>query len=496
MNVLRAPNRALWSAGACSRFCVASADRKREQAPALQSLRPPTARRQTEFVAMLVGLGWCLVCSVAVGAPPLSAGAAKTRITPPLEIPYLTSSGAGTSAPFQSVHDDLFARALVLDDGNQALALLAVDSLGYDDDILGPGRNFTRELRQRIAARTGLQPGAIMLAASHTHSGPETLDLSPLRQTRGAEEWLERHREQLADTVISAWERRTPVRCYSGSIVATGLQRYRRIALKAGGESRRGPIPPASEIATPFQLDETLSVLYFATLDGQPHSVVLNYTAHPVVAMTLPHVSADYPGAASALVEQTLAGSVCLFTNGCAGNINPNQVATNFDDVDAIGRSLGNSALKCVEGLKSAAPLADTRLAVISERVELPGRPSPPLDEAKSPALKARWVRLAEKLAKGPIRAEVQVMAVGPVRWVGLPGEPFVETGLALKQAGATFVVGYANGYIGYLPIRRAYAEGGYEVDFGVWSRVAPGSAEMLQSIGERLLDRASVRRD
>ena len=79
-------------------------------------------------------------------------------------------------------------------------------------------------------------------------------------------------------------------------------------------------------------------------------------------------------------------------------------------------------------------------------------------------------------------------MRLGPVRWIGLPGEPFVETGLALKQAGASFVVGYANGYLGYFPIRRAYDEGGYEVTKGAWSRVAAGSAERLQDIGTKLL--------
>jgi neutral ceramidase len=49
-------------------------------------------------------------------------------------------------------------------------------------------------------------------------------------------------------------------------------------------------------------------------------------------------------------------------------------------------------------------------------------------------------------------------------------------------------VVGYANGYVGYLPIRSAYAEGGYEVTPGPWSRVAPGSAERLQEVAEKLL--------
>jgi hypothetical protein len=87
---------------------------------------------------------------------------------------------------------------------------------------------------------------------------------------------------------------------------------------------------------------------------------------------------------------------------------------------------------------------------------------------------------------------EIQAMRLGPVRWISLPGEPFVETGLALKQAGANFVVGYANGYLGYFPTRRAYEEGGYEVIQGAWSRVNPGSAERLQSVGTNLLHRLS----
>lgn len=424
----------------------------------------------------------------------LRAGVAKTRITPPLEVPYLTSSGAGTNGPFRGVHDDLFARALVLDDGHEAIALLAVDSIGYDNAVLGPGRDFTAELRRRVAAATGLKPGAILLAASHTHSAPETIGLTPLRKTPGADAWLERHLQQLADTVTTAWQGRTPVRGFAGSTEVHGLQRYRRIALKNGRISRHGPLPSPAEVAAPWVLDEALNVLYFETTAGKPLGVVLNYTAHPVVAMLLPDVSADYPGAAAALVERSLPGAVCLFTNGCAGNINPTHVSTNFDDVASVGRRLGRAAVDQVERLRSAAPLADTRLAVRSRTVELEGRPAPSPAEAQAAVAASptpaneRRLRLARKLAEGPIRAEVQAMALGPVRWVGLPGEPFVETGLALKQAGASFVVGYANGYIGYLPIRRAYAEGSYEAEPGAWSRVAPGSAERLQTVAEELL--------
>jgi hypothetical protein len=450
----------------------------------------------------LATLAVSLACTGVGAEPPaiLRAGVAKTKITPALEIPYLTSVGAGTNAGFQGVHDDLFARALVLDDGRQPIALLAVDSIGYDNAVLGPGRDFTRELRERIAAKTGLQPGAVMLAASHTHSAPETLDVSPFREAPGASQWLERHLVQLADTVILAWQRRTPVRIRAGSIEVRGLQRYRRIQLKAGGESRNGPLPLAADVAAPWQLDEMLNVLHVETMDGQPYGVLLNYTAHPIVAMGLPQVSADYPGAATALVERELPGAICLFTNGCAGNVNSIQVATNFTDVETIGQRLGQSALEYVKRLKSDAPLADTRLEFLSETCELASRrTSLPLAEARraaelEPSAKnRRQLRLAQKLDDSPIRAEVQAMSIGQVRWVALPGEPFVETGLALKQAGATFVVGYANGYVGYLPIRRAYEEGGYEVILGACSRVVPGSAERLQSVAERLLDRMAA---
>jgi hypothetical protein len=178
--------------------------------------------------------------------------------------------------------------------------------------------------------------------------------------------------------------------------------------------------------------------------------------------MLLPQVSADYPGATTALVERELPGNVCLFTNGCCSNINTIEVATNFDDVRTIGETLGRAAISKLRDLK-------------------------PLTE---PAISHRSVEIALDGRKEPLCAEVQAMRIGPVNWVSLPGEPFVETGLVLKKAGATFVVGYANGWLGYLPIRRAYDEGGYETNPGAWSRVAPGSAERLEAAAAAMIRR------
>jgi hypothetical protein len=204
--------------------------------------------------------------------------------------------------------------------------------------------------------------------------------------------------------------------------------------------------------------------------------------------MLLPEISADYPGAAARLVEEALPGVVCLFTQGAAGNINTIRVTTSHRDAQAIGQTLGRAALDQVERLKRRPSIRETAVRVASERVQLSPRTPRPDAGGKARGPQPAEARLARKLAEGPIRAEVQAMGVGPVKWVSLPGEPFVETGLALKRAGAAFVVGYANGYVGYLPIRRAYAEGGYEVMLGAWSRVAPGSAEQLEANGAKLL--------
>ena len=435
--------------------------------------------------------------SSCVHAPPhagsLRAGVAKREVTPPIWIPYLTSSD-GTCAPFRSMHDPLFARALVLDDGRQSAALLAVDAIGYDNLVLGPGRNFTAELRQRIAARTGLRPKAIMVSATHAHSTPETIGLTNFRELKGTRDWLEQHLDALVGVVLDAWRARVPVRARFGKTTVAGIARNRRILLKNGKLSVHGPLPEPKDIALPAPVDEELSVLFVERLTGKPHAIVLNFTAHPVVTMLLPPVSADYPGAACAPVEDELRGAVCLFAQGAAGNINSVKVATSHADAEQIGRKLGGAALTKISDLCSQPALAKTRLRFASDRIILEPRACPSLAEAEKLAgdnptpLNLRTLRLARKLAEGPIAAEVQAMACGPVKWIALPGEPFVETGLALKAAGADFVLGYTNGWIGYLPIRRAYEEGGYEVGLGAWSRVAPGSAEQLESAAKEVL--------
>ena len=206
----------------------------------------PTTRMRVRAVPIAsVFIAAVLLASLPSRAPAdtLKAGVARRVVTPPVQVPYLTSSAKGTHAPFGGVHDDLHARALVLDDGRRSLALLAVDAIGYDNAVLGPGRDFTRELRERVAAKTGLEPGSIILAASHTHSAPETIGLTPFRAVANVPDWIESHLDDLAATVVEAWGRRMPVRVRFGARRVDQIARYRRIVLKDGRLNRGGPLP-------------------------------------------------------------------------------------------------------------------------------------------------------------------------------------------------------------------------------------------------------------
>ena len=132
----------------------------------------------------------------------LLAGSAKVNITPPLSIPYL--GYVPRQGKFRGVHDPLFARALVLDNSEMKLAIISADSLGYGNEILGAGRNFTAEVRERISDQAGIDPNNIMLASIHAHSTPETLGITRLSDVPEAVPWLEVLMDQLASAVEMA----------------------------------------------------------------------------------------------------------------------------------------------------------------------------------------------------------------------------------------------------------------------------------------------------
>ena len=194
-----------------------------------------------------------------------------------------------------------------------------------------------------------------------------------------------------------------------------------------------------------------------------------------------------------------------IFANGACGNLNhlnvnwpARQQGTN--EANRIGTILAAAVFKAFMDLK---PVADATLRVRSELVTLPLAKILDEDvaEAKEVVKRMKTAKFME-LVKGfktldvagrtgkPWEVEVQVIALGrELAWVSLPGEVFVELGLSIKAASPfqqTHIVELANGAIGYIPNRSAYAEGNYEV---VSARCAEGSGEMLVAAAVRMLE-------
>lgn len=445
----------------------------------------------------------------------LRAGSAKVDITPPLSIPHL--SYVPRQGKFTGVHDPLYARAIVWENGETRLAVIAADSIGYSNEILGDSRNFTAEVRRRIQHRVGIDAQNIMLASTHAHSTPETTNITRLLDVPEAAPWLEVLIDQLASVVEIAAGNAAEVQLKAGTGEAEGIGYSRRIIGADGNIYRWTNRPPDDQIVRAAR-DNQVGVLLCETVDNHRCSMLINFACHPVTVQVQPLVSADYPGVATGLVEQIVKGrNTCLFTQGAGGNINPLLATTDFDDVERYGMILAGAVLQVVGNLQSSeTPVMETVLGMASETVYLPVRELPerePFQKAYEEALLAAKnaqieeekhivsravVRNKETLdlidrGADPICTEVQVMRIGDVALVATPGELFVELGLEIKQksiAPHTFVIGYANDWIGYIVTPGTFAEGGYEASLGPWTKSGEEGGQIIVKTALKLVEK------
>jgi neutral ceramidase len=237
------------------------------------------------------------------------------------------------------------------------------------------------------------------------------------------------------------------------------------------------------------------------------HGIYINFAMHPdTVGGAL--FSADYPGALSRrMSDYHGTNCVTLFANGACGNLNHVDVnwsrpQTTRAEPERLATILAASVFLAEKNLREikAAPIR-----VKSEIVQLPLAPITPeeIEQARLTVrtgddktrdnfmklVKAYQILDVAAREGRPLEVEVQVIALGDeLAWVSLPGEVFVELGLAIKKRSPfrqTMLAELANGSIGYIPDRRSYAEGNYEP---VSARCAAGSGEQLVEVASRLL--------
>ncbi len=465
----------------------------------------------------------------------LLAGVARADITPPAGIAHMNW---GSQTHIESAGADpvgMSATALVLSDGKSRFAMVDIDALSV--------RRLEPAI-ERAAAKTGIPPDHIRLAATHTHSGPNVspakgppgVDLNPYRTA--VERYHDRVIDAIVNALVQAQDRLRPVHIYGARGTGT-ININRRVRARHGN-------PPAVGRNPDGFVDRELVVFRIDDAQGRPYAVLANYQCHgTVLAYENKYLSADWIGMARKTVEAAMPGVTCLFFQGAAGNQGPVEGFTgDLSVAHRLGAILGHQIAALawqietvrrqprLEGfVESTAFQAKQPWRVIGPRdatlrfaATTVGTPRRRYSPAEIHDLEQRRRRAQEQLARAeaagdawaryqagarlrrftdllaawkkppdpaPFRVEIQALRIGDLAIVAMPGEPFAEIGVAVKKASPfdfTMFCGYSDGPGGdYLPVASEYPHGGYEVERTPY---APGADRLVIDAAVALLSK------
>ncbi|HZT33423.1 MAG TPA: neutral/alkaline non-lysosomal ceramidase N-terminal domain-containing protein [Bryobacteraceae bacterium] len=434
----------------------------------------------------------------------LQAGFERVCITP-----SAGASLAGFAARkgvCSGVHDDLFVRALVLANDSSAVAIVSIDVLAL------PGE-FVNRVRRAIAARVPIGASSLMVACTHTHAAPVTIRTFFNPDESVDPRYIERLAAAIENAVAGAWENRFDARVGHGSGRVAGI-----------GVNRRNPAGGP--------VDEEVGIIRVADVSGKTRGVLVNYACHPtVLGPDNLLATGDFPNMAVARIEAALGpDSFAMYTNGAQGDISMGHSSElsaigviapgrTFEHATELGHRLADAVLSVLPEVE----LRDSfELGALVLEVKLPLKRYPPAEETAKALAEAEekvrslesagdasaeyrrarsellycsitdfYARETARYADGLLPIGLQGLRIHDALFVAVPGELFVEVALSAKQSARVplFVVGLANGYVGYLPCREAYEGGGYEV---VSAKCGPDFPERLleaiQQLEQRLI--------
>ena len=416
--------------------------------------------------------------------PHWNVGVARRIITPGKHV-ELAGLGYYLNRTPERVRDDLAATALAIEDHKgKSVALVALDIMYADE-------NFTRSIRERVAARTSIVPNAICVNCSHSHNAPSAAFVRGVGELDS--DYIKFAAASAADAIIQAWRERKPANLRVGSAEAKGMAFNRT--------RENGPV------------DSRLSVLRADTLHGKPLAVAVNFHCHlnAHLEVDLRAVSRDWSGEVVDQIQAALPGATVLYLQGTCGDV---MISFDFASKPRRfepARAITAAALEACE----TARVAKGTIAAVTERIKLPTRrwTLEEINRDREEALHRLktgdtkdWLKgLARVIVTYPDRlprryggsiektvqaisrfgvewtdavlpvldsrpefidTEIQAMRIGDVWLAAHSSELFSSLGLELRRRWPhpdLFMLGYSNGAIGYLPdafdvARKSYA--------------------------------------
>jgi hypothetical protein len=420
------------------------------------------------------------------GQAMLKGGCAKVNITPPVGISLIGSYGK----PSDDILDELYAKALVLNDGRITIAIVSADLL------YTPLEEITNPVRRIIKEKLGIPEQNVLVCATHTHSGPEVFTRSKLppkiRVPASAidQSYLQTLIRKIAGSILIAAQNMQDVKIGAAKGNIPEIVYNRRPKSSDGSVKMAFTLPPEvtatrkivpgadGSVKVTFTLppdepelvfgpvDPEVCVLRVEDANGQIVGSIINFACHPVCVypQLSTTISADFPADATNIVEQT-EGGLCLFALGTAGDIVPYQRGVRPHQ--QIGKALGAESLR---RLQFVATTGDVTLQATTKEIRFPTKKSASPEQANDQNQTTEY-----------ITTQMQALRLGDIYVLGLPGEILVEVGLEIKKRAAVeklFIISLSNDVIGYVCHAGAYDEGGYEPGSG--THLAKGAGEIM----------------
>lgn len=409
------------------------------------------------------------------------AAVARQIITPPHGI-YQIGYGDRTRGN-RGMHDDLTATALLFDDGNKRLALVACDLLCLNEFIV-----------DRIRSAVGFGTD-VLVCCSHTHSGP--IGYADEKSNRLSRGYIDSLVQRVAQAVQQAQSQLQPAQLtWSQSSAAIAVNRRER---QADGHIEIGINPDGP-------VDRGVNVLSVLSASGARLATLVNFACHgTVLGPDNLLISADWIGAMRRRVENEL-GGMALFLQGATGDLNPEmgwKTPGVWELMQRQGEQVADAAISACQ--QNAEPLKGAPVGLVRQEIWLPfeaeaNTPTPPTDYRKKilvmDNLPAWMSFLTDSLLRQryPWRSRIEARAghwatplrvntarIGDLGLVTFGSETFTELGMAARAASParhTLFASITDGCIGYLAPAESHAQGGYEIEVTPYAYRFPGKLE------------------
>lgn len=425
------------------------------------------------FIRRIAPFFWIslLASSVACGQS-LQAGVTRVDITPPNGLHLQGYPGSGRVAT--GTRDPLYARVLVLQVGEQRLALVDVNLIAPFEPI------YIAQLREAVKK----DAAEVLVVAIHTHSGPPLIPSGapPPR------DWEAAATAKISGAIHEAATHTVAARISVGYGVAyIGHNRLRH--------NHDGSLTWFEKNWTGVStspIDPTVSVIRLDDMSGSPLAILVNYACHPVIYGPDSQLySADFPGVMNRVVEEAFGGkTLSFFLQGADGDINPLYAVTPLQDgaaelCERTGTELGRIAARVAQQIRTVADVSpslqfqDDQIAFRPRWDGQKWRAADP-EDAKA---------IADKTLPSYELPVTTVLINKQIAFLTMPGEPFVDLQMQWRAncpVRDCFFLGYTNGYYGYFPTIAAATWGGYGA--------AHPSTWIEVGAGERMVNQALIR--